>query len=99
MKVGSTAGVISGLSPGTERLEKICRQPMFLMKLRALLLLFINGTEQNINKCRSGRPRCSSQYKSVATVLEAYTQSFKMCICFFWDTLYVWTCRLGGPCF
>jgi hypothetical protein len=40
-KVGSAAGVISGLSPGTEKAEKICRQPMFLMELSTLLLLLL----------------------------------------------------------
>jgi hypothetical protein len=38
MNVGSTAGVISGSLPGA---KKICRQPMFLMELRTLLLLLL----------------------------------------------------------
>jgi prolipoprotein diacylglyceryltransferase len=41
MKVGSAAGVTSGLSQEPRRLEKICRQPMFLMELRTLLLLLL----------------------------------------------------------
>jgi hypothetical protein len=35
----------------------------------------VDGTVQNVNKGRSGRPRSSTHYESVATVLQAYTQS------------------------
>jgi hypothetical protein len=35
----------------------------------------VNGTVQNVNKGRCGRPRSSAHDDSVATVLEAYTQS------------------------